>query len=65
MKEPIWLMDEAVLALHEQLIVAFGGSHGLRDAGMLSSALARPRNAFAYATPNLHELAAGYAFGLV
>ena len=61
----IWLLREVVLAVHEQLIAQFGGGTGLRDAGLLDSALARPMHLAAYAQPTLPELAASYAFGLV
>ena len=65
MKAPEWVEREAVLALHEQLLASFGGSAGVRDQGLLESALARPRDRFAYGAPSLFEVAAGYAFGLV
>ena len=65
MKRPVWLLKETVLALHERLLVDFGGSAGLRDEGLLDSALARPENLFAYGTPTVFDLAASYAFGLV
>ncbi|NJM40915.1 MAG: type II toxin-antitoxin system death-on-curing family toxin [Anaerolineae bacterium] len=64
-KNPTWLLREVVLAVHEQLIAQFGGGTGLRDAGLLDSALARPRHLAAYSEPTLPELAASYAFGLV
>ena len=48
MKAPEWVEREAVLALHEQLLASFGGSAGVRDQGLLESALARPRDRFAY-----------------
>ncbi len=65
MKEPVWVLREVVLALHERLLSEFGGSAGVRDEGMLDSALSRPTNQFAYGTPTVPELAAAYAFGLV
>ena len=65
MKRPVWMLRETVLALHEQLLAEFGGAEGLRDAGLLESALARPGNKFAYKTPSAFDLAAAYAFGLV
>ena len=66
MKEPIWIREKDALALHEQQIVLFGGAAGVRDAGLLDSALARPKNLFAYAERPLTmaELAAAYAFGI-
>jgi death-on-curing protein len=65
MKEPQWVLRETVLALQERLLAEFGGLSGLRDAGSLDSALARPQHLFAYGRPDLFELAAAYAFGLV
>lgn len=64
MREPVWVLDEAVLAIHNRQIAEHGGLAGVRDAGALSSALNRPKNKFAYETPTLFELAAAYAFGL-
>lgn len=65
MRSPVWIQLETVLALHEQLLAQFGGSRGVRDAGLLASALARPENLAAYERPNVFELAASYGFGLV
>lgn len=65
MKEPIWVLPETVRALHEQLLALFGGAAGVRDEGMLASALARPQNLFAYGQPSAFDLAASYGFGLV
>lgn len=65
MKRPVWLLKETVLALHERLLADFDGSAGLRDEGLLDSALARPENLFAYGAPTVFDLAASYAFGLV
>jgi death-on-curing protein len=66
MQEPIWIQDAAVDAIHKRLLSQFGGSEGVRDAGLLESALARPKNRLAYAeTPViLPELAAAYAYGI-
>lgn len=65
MKTPAWILRETVLALHEQLIARFGGASGLRDSGLLDSALARPQHLLAYGTPTLFQLAASYGYGLV
>lgn len=65
MTEPNWVEKEALVLLHAKSLARFGGSEGLRDEGLLDSALARPRNAFHY--DGLHDfagLAASYAFGL-
>jgi death-on-curing protein len=63
--EPLWILERVVLAVHDQLLAAHGGAKGLRDAGLLESALARPRQHYAYSSPDLIELAALYTAGLV
>ena len=65
MREPVWVFREVVLMLHEQSLAQFGGSAGVRDEGLLDSALGRPQHRFAYGKPTLFDLAASYAFGLV
>ena len=67
MKEPAWLLDEVVTAIHSRQLAEHGGLDGIRDPGMLSSALARPKNAFAYSQPkpDIAALAAAYAFGII
>lgn len=65
MKAPEWVLRETVLALQERLLAEFGGLSGVRDEGLLDSALNRPEQLFAYGKPNLFDLAAAYAFGLV
>ena len=65
MREPVWIDPAVVLALHDEQLVEHGGQSGLRDAGLLDSALARPRNRYAYETTDLPTLAASYTFGLV
>lgn len=65
MKEPTWILREVVRTLQEQSLAQFGGSAGVRDEGLLDSALGKPQNLFAYGKPSLFELAASYAFGLV
>lgn len=66
MIEPIWITEAAVLEFHEALIAKFGGASGVRDAGLLKSALARPQQHFAYAaSPDLIELAATLTTGIV
>jgi death-on-curing protein len=66
-REPIWVRTDVVLAIHHRQLVEHGGQTGVRDVGLLESALARPRNAWAYAEakPDLVALAAAYAFGLM
>jgi|SRR5215472_2057847 len=65
MKEPEWLLKETVLALQERLLDEFGGLAGIRDAGLIESALARPQQLFSYGKPTVFELAAAYASGLI
>ena len=64
MNEPVWLTTELVIAFHDEQLREFGGPAGLRDAGMLGSALGRAQNKFAYGETDLAALAAAYAFGL-
>ena len=59
-----WFTEEEALALHDLLLAPYGGTSGVRDAGLLSSALARPRLSHS-GTPGLADLAAAYAFGIV
>jgi death-on-curing protein len=65
MKEPIWVPAEVILAIQEELLARFGGLAGLRDEGLLDSALNRPRQAFHYGSPTVFDLAAEYALGIV
>jgi death-on-curing protein len=64
-KEPVWLRKDVLLAVHERLLAEHGGSSGIRDDGLLESALGRPRNLFAYAKPTIFDLAAAYACGVI
>ena len=64
MTEPLWLDKRIALALHEELLREHGGLAGVRDEGLLESALARPQNLAAYGDPTLAEMAAAYAFGI-
>ena len=65
MKKPVWVLRETVLTLHEQSLAEFGGAAGIRDEGLLDSALDKPENLFAYGKPTIFDLAASYGFGLV
>lgn len=65
MKEPVWLTSGIVLAIQEQLLARFGGLEGIRDEGLLESALHRPLQLAAYGTPGIFDLAACYAHGIV
>ena len=60
----IWLSRQIVLALHEEQLAAHGGADGLRDSGLLDSALARPLNHAGYGEPDTAELAALYAIAI-
>ena len=64
MKEPVWLSVELVTAIHEEQLRAYGGPAGIRDSGMLESALARAPNKWAYGEHDLAALAAAYAYGI-
>jgi death-on-curing protein len=63
-EEPNWLTYEQVLAIHRRQLRRFGGAPGLRDEGILRSALERPVNKWQYEQADLAMLAAAYAFGL-
>jgi death-on-curing protein len=62
--EPIWLDLSTVIDMHSEQLAMFGGPDGIRDLGMLESALARPRNRWHYGETDMASLAAAYAFGL-
>ncbi len=66
MAEIVWLFEATVRAIHYRQLAEHGGSEGLRDEGLLSSALARPQNLLAYRkpVPDLAALAGAYAFGI-
>ena len=65
MTEPVWITPEDCRSFHDKLLARFGGAGGVRDEGLLASALARPRHLFAHGTPTLFDLAALYAHGIV
>jgi death-on-curing protein len=62
--EPRWLDTSIVLDVHAEQLALFGGADGVRDLGLLESALGRPLNKFAYGETSLAPLAAAYAFGI-
>jgi death-on-curing protein len=66
MQEPLWMEATDAVIAHDLELAAHGGSTGVRDTGLLKSALARPKNILTYATaePSLATLAAAYAFGI-
>ena len=65
MKEPFWISKEILLAIQSQLLARFGGLDGLRDEGLLDSALGRTLQLIHYGRPDLFDLAASYAHGIV
>lgn len=66
MEAPVWISAELTLAIHRRQLAEHGGIEGVRDRGLLESALARPQQLFAYGDPppDLSALAAAYAFGI-
>lgn len=67
MSEPVWIRADVALAIHRRQLSEHGGAEGVRDAGLLSSALARPRHLLAHSDvkPDFAALASAYAFGIV
>jgi death-on-curing protein len=65
-KEPRWIEERDVLAIHDRLLALHGGARGLRDQALVESALACPRQHHAYARkPDIIEMAALYTAGIV
>ena len=62
---PVWLGTAVVLAMHGRLLAEHGGDSGIRDASLLDSALARPKNLLAYNDPDICDLAAAYTSGII
>lgn len=60
----VWIEKAVILAVHDEQLAEHGGRGGLRDDGLLESALARPQQLAAYGEPDLADLAAAYAVGL-
>jgi len=65
MTEPVWVTIEDCLSFHDKLLARFGGASGVRDRGLLESALARPHHRWAYEQASIFDLAATYAHGIV
>ena len=66
MNEPVWINLRDALAIHERLLALYGGPEGLRDQGLLESALARPKQLLAYGDkPDLIDLSAALTAGIV
>jgi death-on-curing protein len=63
--EPVWILERVVLAAHARLLSSHGGAPGLRDPNLLQSALARPRQHYAYGSLDLTQLASLYTAGLI
>ncbi len=66
MSEPVWIKDDVVLAIHRRQLAEHGGGEGMRDSGLLESALNKPKNLYHYRNPepDLALLAASYAYGI-
>lgn len=64
MNSPIWIEEALVIAIHLRQLAEHGGSQGIRDRGLLESALFRPKNQFAYGNATTFELAAAYGYGI-
>ena len=60
----IWVALDVAIAAHAEQIAEHGGGEGIREAGLLDSAMARPQNLALYGDPDMSELAASYAFGI-
>lgn len=61
---PIWIEETIVIAIHRRQLAEHGGIDGIRDEGLLESALFRPKNKYSYGKPNIFELAAAYGYGI-
>lgn len=61
---PIWVEEAVVIAIHRRQLAEHGGSDGIRDRGLLESALFRPKNQHAYGDPSIFDLAAAYGYGI-
>jgi death-on-curing protein len=65
MSEPTWITKEILITVHAELLNRFGGLSGIRDEGLLDSALNRPKHLFSFSRPTLFQMAASYAHGVV
>lgn len=65
MTEPLWIPLDFILEIHSEQISEHGGADGVRDLGLLESALARPKNAFGYGVQDVCDLAALYGVGII
>ena len=64
MSDWVWIARDVVLAIHDMQLAEHGGLEGVRDAGLLDSALARPQNLGSYGSPDVAALAAAYGWGI-
>ena len=65
MTDPVWVFPDLVSAVHQMLLAEHGGLPGIRDKGLLESALARPQQKFAFEkNVSIFDLAAAYSYGL-
>jgi len=66
MVEPIWVRPDVIIAIHRRQSAEHGGKEGIRDAGLLESALGKPKNLYHYSNPKpaLSGMAASYAYGI-
>ena len=64
MSEPRWMTTSQAVRIHSEQLAVFGGPAGIRDQGMLESALGRPQNKWAYGETDMAVLAAAYAYGI-
>ena len=66
MPEPIWIKQEAILAIHSQQLAEHGGGDGIRSVELLESALGRPQNLYHYGNPapSIADMAAAYGYGI-
>ena len=65
--DPVFLSEQAVLLIHEEQLIEFGGAQGVRDPGLLLSAVAQPRATFGgtFLHPDLYKMAAAYLYHIV
>jgi death-on-curing protein len=63
-KRWVWIQRDVIIAVHEHQLAEHGGGAGVRDEGLLASALARPENLAAYGDPDACDLAAAYGYGI-
>ena len=64
MTVPVWVEEAVVIAIHRRQLAEHGGIDGIRDRGLLESALFRPKNQYAYGNPSIFDLAAAYGYGI-